>query len=58
MKYNLSKFVGRNQLSGDEVAFERLAKVFNEPVPEILNTQRRQRVSVSKNSKLTKLSEK
>jgi hypothetical protein len=40
----LSKLVGRNQLPGDEVAFNRLAKVFANPMPGPINSQRRKRV--------------
>ena len=44
----LSKFVGRNQLPGDEVAFNRLAKVFaNQPTNTPINSQRRKRVERS-----------
>jgi len=46
MKYNLSKFVGRNQLPGDEAAFSRLAKIFGEESPDVINCCRRKRVPV------------
>ena len=50
------KFVGRDQLPSDEVAFNRLAKVFSDPTPGPINSQRRQRVDLP-NGK-TKLSTK
>ena len=40
----LSKFVGRDQLPWDEVAFSRLAKVFATSTTKPINSQRRQRV--------------
>lgn len=44
----LSKFVGRNQLPGDEVAFNRLANTFaNQPTNTPINSQRRKRVERS-----------
>ena len=42
----LSKLVGRNQLPGDEVAFDRLAKVFANPTPGPINCQRRKRIEL------------
>lgn len=49
MKYKLSPTIGRNQIPGDEVAFERLAKIFCVPGNQgpAINSQRRQRLSVS-----------
>ena len=40
----LSKFVGRDQLPGDEVAFNRIAEAFAGATPGPINCQRRQRV--------------
>ncbi len=42
----LSKFVGRDQIPGDEIAFDRLAKIFSEPTPKPLNSQRRERITL------------
>ena len=46
MKYRLSKLVGRNQLPGDEVAFQRLEAAFGEAAPLPHSAQRRQRIDV------------
>ena len=42
----LNKTIGRDQLPGDEVAFNRLAKVFANTTPGPINCQRRERVSL------------
>ncbi len=39
----LNKTIGRDQIPGDEVAFNRLAKIFPNTPAEPINTQRRQR---------------
>jgi hypothetical protein len=41
----LSKFVGRDELPSDKVAFDRLSKIFADITPGPINCQRRQRVN-------------
>ena len=41
----LSKFIGRDQLPSDKVAFDRLAAAFADVAPGPINRQRRKRVA-------------
>jgi len=55
MKYKLSEFVGRNQLPGDEVAFNRLAEIFGDDDTQVVNCCRRKREPAG--HKLTRLAQ-